>query len=96
MKEKVVPNYREVISREILRNSPVRKNIEKFFALVQKNKDEGNDFLQGWVKLIINIRYGVQIRKDINEIYKCNSEHWMQTEYDDNVWNLGIYQTEII
>ena len=29
--------------------------------------------------------YGVQILKDIIESYKCKSELWMETEYDDNV-----------
>ena len=28
---------------------------------------------------------GVQIRKDLIESYKCKSEQWMETEYDDNV-----------
>ena len=35
--------------------------------------------------------YGVQIRKNINELYKGKSEHWMQTENGDNVlayWKL--------
>ena len=39
----------------------------------------------------MNSLYGIQIRKDINEFYKAKSEHWMQTEYDDNVldyWKL--------
>ena len=34
---------------------------------------------------------GIQIRKVINESYKCYSDHWMQTKYDDNVldyWRL--------
>ena len=26
-----------------------------------------------------------QIRKDINEFYKGKSQHWMETENDDNV-----------
>ena len=45
----------------------------------------------GLVKLIRNSLYGVQIRKDINEPDKCKSQHWMETEYDDNVldyWRL--------
>ena len=33
----------------------------------------------------MNSLYGVQIRKHFNESSKCISEHWMQTEYDDNV-----------
>ena len=33
----------------------------------------------------MNSLYDVQIRKDNEEFYKRKSEHWMQTEYDDNV-----------
>ena len=35
--------------------------------------------------------YGVQIRRDIDQSYKRKSQHWMETEYDDNVldfWRL--------
>ena len=47
--------------------------------------------MQGLVKLIMNSLYGVQIRKNIDQSYKCKSQHWMETEYDDNVldyWKL--------
>ena len=47
--------------------------------------------MQRLVKLIMNSLYGVQIRKDINQSYKCKSQHWMETEYDENVldyWKL--------
>ena len=40
----------------------------------------------------MNSLYGVQLHKGINELYKRKSEHWMQTEYDDNVlhyWSLS-------
>ena len=33
----------------------------------------------------MNSLYGVQIRKGIDESYKCKSQHWMETEYDENV-----------
>ena len=71
--------------------SPFRKVIEKLFALRQKYKDEHNDLMQGLVKLIMNSLYGVQIRKDIDQYYKCKSQHWMETEHDENVldyWRL--------
>ena len=29
--------------------------------------------------------YGVQIRKDFNDSFKCKSETWMKTEFVDNV-----------
>ena len=41
--------------------------------------------MQGLFKLIMNSLYGVQIRKDIDQSYKCKSQHWMGTEYDENV-----------
>ena len=47
--------------------------------------------MQGVVELVMNSLYGVQIRKDNNDFYKCKFEHWMQTEYDDFVldyWKL--------
>ena len=33
----------------------------------------------------MNSLYGEQIRKDIEESYKCKSEMWMMTEYDELV-----------
>ena len=30
----------------------------------------------------MKIFYGVQIRKDNNESYKCKSQNWMETEYN--------------
>ena len=61
------------------------------FALRQKYKEERNDLMQGLVKLIKNSLYAVQIRKDIDQSYKCKSQHRMEAEYDDNVldyWRL--------
>ena len=47
--------------------------------------------MQGLVKLSMNSLYGVQIRRDIDQPYKCKSQHWMETEYVANVldyWRL--------
>ena len=92
---KVIQIYEGVIYRENFRINPFRKVIEKLFALRQQYKDEHNDLMEGLVKLIMNSLYGVQIRKDIDQSYKCKSQHWMKTEYDENVI-IGNYQTEII
>ena len=49
--------------------------------------------MQDLIKLVMNSLYGVQIRRDIDEFYKCKSEHWMRTEYDEIVleyWRLPI------
>ena len=93
-------NYVGVIYREHFKISPFRKVIEKFFALRKKYKDDGNDLMQILVKLFLNSFYGVQIQKDIYQFYKCKSEHWMQTEYDENVLDFcklpnGIYIVKI-
>ena len=61
------------------------------FALRQKYKDEENNLMQGLVKLFMNSLYGVQIRRDINESFYCESETWMKTEFDEKVleyWRL--------
>ena len=88
---KIIQIYEGVIYRENFKISPFRKAIEKLFAWRKKYKDEHNDLLQGLVKLIVNSLYEVQIRKDIDQSYRCKSQHWMKTEYDDNVldyWRL--------
>ena len=55
------------------------------FELRQKYKDGNNDVMQILVKLIMNILYGEQIRKDTEESYQCKSEMWMITEFDERV-----------
>ena len=47
--------------------------------------------MQRLVKLIMISLNGIQIRRDINESYKCKSEHWAQTECGEKVleyWSL--------
>ena len=88
---RVIEIYEGVIYRENFKISPFRKVIEKLFGLRQKYKDKHNDLMPKLVKLIMNSWYGVQIRKDIDQFYKCKSQHWMETEYDENVldyWKL--------
>ena len=75
----VIRLYEGDFHREYFKMSPFRKVIEKLFALRQKYKGEGNDLIQNLVKLRMNSLYGVQIRKDINESYKCKSETWTKT-----------------
>ena len=74
-----------VFYRENFKISPLRKDIEKTFAIRKESKDEQKVLMQTLVKLILNGLYGVQIRKDNNESYKCKSENWMQTEHNNNV-----------
>ena len=82
---KVIEIYEGVIYRENFKISPFRKVIEQLSSLGQKHKDEHNDLMQRLVKLIMNSLYGVQIRKDIDQSYKCKSQHWKETEYDEDV-----------
>ena len=82
---RVIEIYEGVIYRENFKISPFRKVIEKLFALRQKCKDDHNDLMQRISKLIMNSLHGVQIRKDIDQSYKCKSQQWIETEYDENV-----------
>jgi len=41
--------------------------------------------MQGLVILIMNSLNGCQIRKDVDTTSHCKSEHWMKTEYDENI-----------
>ena len=84
--------YGGVIYREIFKISPFRKVLENLFALRQIYKDEHNDLMQDLVKLFMNSLYVVQIRKNIDDFYRCQSQYWTQTEYDDKMlesWSLS-------
>ena len=88
---RIIEIYEGVLYRENFKTSPFSEVIEKLFALRQKYKNEHNDLMQRLVNLFMNSFYGVQIRKDINQSYKCISQHWMETEYDGIVldyWRL--------
>ena len=88
---RVIEIYEGVLHRENFIVSPFREVIEKLIGLRQKYKDEHNDLVQRIVNIIMNSLYGVQIRKDIDQSYKCKSQHWMETECDENVldyWKL--------
>ena len=60
-------------------------HLEKLSALGKKYRDQKNDLMRSLVKLFANSLYGVEIRRYNKEKYKCKSETWMQTEYDENV-----------
>ena len=65
--------------------------LEKLFALRKKYRDERNELVQVFFKLLMNSLHGVQIRKNINKFYKCKSQYWMETVDDDIVldkWRL--------
>ena len=73
--------------------SPVKKIVENLFTLRSTIRDENFYLLQGLVKILLISLYGVQVRKDINESYKCKSQNRMETQYVDNVLAFGKYQT---
>ena len=81
----IIQIYEGVIYRENFKISPFKKIIDELFALRQKYKDEGNEVMQLLVQLIVDALYGEFLRKEILESYKCKSELWMMTEYDERV-----------
>ena len=48
-------------------------------------KRQGKDILQDLAKKIGLSVYGGNIRKDMNEEYKCVTETWMRENFDDRV-----------
>ena len=48
-------------------------------------KSQGKDLLPNLVKKIGLSVYGGNVRKDINEEYKCVTENWMRESFDDRV-----------
>ena len=82
---KVNEIYEGDFYREIFKESPFKKVIDKLFELRQKHKDENNVVMHLLVKIFMNSLYGEQVRKDIEESYQCKSEMWMMTEYDKRV-----------
>ena len=82
---KVIEIQKGVIYRETFKVSPFKKLIDKLFELGQKYRDENNDGIQWLVNLTMNSLYGEYNRRDIEEIYECKSEHWMMTEYDEQI-----------
>ena len=95
---KVIEIYEGVIYREKYKVNPFKKVIDKLFELRQKYKDEHNEVMQLLVKLFKNSLYGEFLRKDILESYKCKSEMWMMTKYDERVLDYQkiIYGTFIV
>ena len=64
-------------------------------------KNQGKNILQLMFKDTVNGGYGSCIRQDITENYKCVTENWMLTEYDDRVKNYiplenGNYMVNIV
>ena len=48
-------------------------------------KSQGKDLIQNLAKKIRLSVYGGNIRKDINEEYKCVTENWMKENFDDRI-----------
>ena len=63
----MIETYEGVVYRENFNISPLREVIEKLFALRLKFKEEHNDLMQGFLKLVRNSLYGNQTRKDIDQ-----------------------------
>ena len=88
---RLIKVYEGIIYKQNFMISPLKKVVDKLFKLKQKYKKEKNYLMEKLVKTILNSLYGENIRKDITEKYCCKSEHWMSTQYDENVldyWKL--------
>ena len=69
----------------ITSNSILIQNLLLMFEKRDLFKSQGKDLLQNLAKKIGLSVYGGNIRKDINEEYKCVTENWMRENFDDRV-----------
>ena len=72
---KFIKIYEGVVYRENFKISPFRNIFDKLFTLRQKHKEDINDLIEGLFLLLMNALYGIPIRKAINELYRCKSQH---------------------
>ena len=68
-----------------LKFNPYTKFVTDIFQKRDLFKSQGKDLLQNLAKKIGLSVYGGNIRKDINEEYKCVTENWMRENFDDRV-----------
>ena len=73
--------FEGIIDRGNFKISPFIKDIEKLFASIREYQHKSNDLTQNFVNFFMHSIYGVQIRKDNSELYKCKSQNWIETEY---------------
>ena len=67
--------------------NPFKDHILDMTANRNEYKEQGKNILQTMCKNVSNGTYGGCIRRDIIEKFKCLTENWMKTEYDDRVKN---------
>ena len=65
--------------------NPYTKFVTDMFQKRDMFKSQGKDLLQNLAKKMGLSVYGGNIRKDINEEYKCVTENWMRENFDDRV-----------
>ena len=68
-----------------LEYNPYTEFVTDMFEKRDLFKSQGKDLLQNLAKKIGLSVYGGNIRKDINEKYKCVTENWMKENFDDRV-----------
>ena len=65
--------------------NPYTEFVTDMFQKRDMFKSQGKDLLQNLAKKIGLSVYGGNIRKDINEEYKCVTENWIRENFDDRV-----------
>ena len=68
-----------------LEYNPYTEFVTDMFQKRDMFKSQGKDLLQNLAKKIGLSVYGGNIRKDINEEYKCVTENWMRENFDDRI-----------
>ena len=70
-----------------LEHNPYTEFVTDKFEKRDFSKSQGKDLLHNLAKKIGLSTYGGNIRKDINEEFKCVTENWMRENFDDRLEN---------
>ena len=97
----VILDFIEGFIGDILDYNPFTEYVHDLIEKRNEYKKQGKNILQLLCKDTVNGGYGSCIRQEITENYKCVTENWMNTEYDDRVKNYiplenGNYMVNIV
>ena len=65
--------------------NPYTEFVNDIVAKRDADKKQGKDLLQTLAKKIANPVYGGNIRRDVNDQFKCVTNKWMKENYDERV-----------
>ena len=83
----IIKEFYEGFTCDNLDYNPFKEYVLDVTTKRSEYKKQGKTILQTMCKDVTDGAYGSCFRRDITENFKCVTENWMETEYDDRVKN---------